>query len=93
MFIRLGRAYSLGRDFEVIISGGGSEDKPKRDEVIFMEEVDPLKLTPYKDFNLAIVGELGWMKWLKMGQGKVYISCNYSYTMSFLVKILLVKLN
>ena len=43
MFIRFGRAYSLGRDFEVIISGGGSEDKPKRDEVIFMEEVDPLR--------------------------------------------------
>ena len=43
MFIRLGRAYSLGRDFEVIISGGGAEDKPKRDEVIFMEEVDPLR--------------------------------------------------
>ena len=27
-----------------------------------------------------------------MGQGNVYISCNYSYTISFLVKILLVKL-
>ena len=47
---------------------------------------------PCKDSNLAIVGGLGWMKWLKMGQGKVYISCNYSCTISFLVKILLVKL-
>ena len=27
-----------------------------------------------------------------MGQGKVYISCNYSSTTNFLVKILLVKL-
>ena len=27
-----------------------------------------------------------------MGQGKVYISCNYSCTISLLVKILLVKL-
>ena len=27
-----------------------------------------------------------------MGQGKVYISCNYPCTISFLVKILLVKL-
>ena len=47
---------------------------------------------PCKDFNLAIVGGLGWIKWLKMGQEKVYISCNYSCTISFLVKILLVKL-
>ena len=23
-----------------------------------------------KDFNLAVVGELGWMKWLKNGIGK-----------------------
>ena len=29
----------------------------------------PLK-TPCKDFNLAIVGGLGWMKWLKNGAGK-----------------------
>ena len=26
--------------------------------------------TPYRDFNLAIVGELGWMKWLKNRAGK-----------------------
>ena len=48
--------------------------------------------TPCKDFNLAIGGELGWMKWLKLGQGKVYILCNYSCTISSLVKILLIKL-
>ena len=28
----------------------------------------------------------------EMGQGKVYIPCNYSWIISFLVKILLVKL-
>ena len=44
-----------------------------------------------KDFNLAIGGGLGWMKLLKMGQGKLYISFNNSCTISFLVKILLVK--
>ena len=37
--------------------------------------------TPCKDFNLAVVGGLGWMKWLKNGADK-----------SFLVKILLAKL-
>ena len=26
--------------------------------------------TPCKDFNLAIGGGLGWMKWLKNGAGK-----------------------
>ena len=50
------------------------------------------ELASCKDFNLAIVGGLGWMKWLKMGQRKNHISCNYSCTISFLVKILLVKL-
>ena len=39
--------------------------KPKKDGT--------LKI-PYKDFNLAIGGGLSWMKWLKKGQGKVYIS-------------------
>ena len=29
----------------------------------------PLKI-PCKDFNLAIVGGLGWMKWLKNGARK-----------------------
>ena len=51
----------------------------------------PLK-APYKDFNLEIVGGLVWIKWLKMGQRKGYISGNYSCTTSFSVKILLVKL-
>ena len=32
------------------------------------------------------------MKWLKNGTGNVYISCNYSCTISFWVNILLVKL-
>ena len=49
--------------------------------------------TPCKDFHLAIRPGLGWMKWLKNGAEKgFYISCNYSYTISFLEKILLVKL-
>ena len=32
----------------------------------------PLK-TPYKDFNLAIVGELGSMEWLKNGAREMFI--------------------
>ena len=48
--------------------------------------------TTCKDFNLAIAEGLDWMKWVKLGQGNVYILCNYSCTISFLVKILLVKL-
>ena len=28
------------------------------------------ELASCKDFNLAIVGGLGWMKWLKSGAGK-----------------------
>ena len=49
--------------------GGG---KPQRDKGYFYGGSSILKV-PCKDFNLAIVGELGWMKWLKMGQKKVYI--------------------
>ena len=47
--------------------------------------------TPCKDFDLEIVGGLGWIKWLKMGHGNIYVSCNYPCTISFLMKILLVK--
>ena len=36
--------------------------------------------TPRKDFDLAIAGGLGWIKLLKMGQGKVYISCKNKTT-------------
>ena len=45
--------------------------KPQRDGTTFMGEVGswPPK-TPCKDFNLAIVGGLGWMKWLKNGTVK-----------------------
>ena len=63
----------------------------------FIGEVDPsrhhAKVVIWqfgKGFNLAIW--LGWMKLLKMGQEKVYISYNYSCAISFLVEILLVKL-
>ena len=50
-------------------------------------------MTQCKDFHLVTEGGLGWMKWLKMGQGKNYISWNYSCTVSSLMKILLVKLS
>ena len=43
--------------------------KQQTDGTIFMGGSWPLK-TPYKDFNLAIVGRLGWMKWLKNGARK-----------------------
>ena len=33
----------------------------------------PLK-TPFKKFNLAIGGGLGWMKWLKNGTGESILS-------------------
>ena len=46
IFIGLGRAYRLGGALEVIIWEG----KPKRDGTIF------------KNFNLAIVEGLDWMK-------------------------------
>ena len=49
--------------------------------------------TPCKEFNVAIGKVLGWMKWLKNGAEKVYISWNYSCIRSFLVKTLLVKLS
>ena len=51
--------------------------------------------TPYKDFNLAIGRGLVWMKWLENGTGKnLYFMqlYNYSCTISFLVKILLINL-
>ena len=51
--------------------GGGQATKPQRDGTIFMGEVDPLR-HHVKIFNLAIVGGLGWMKWVKMGQGSLY---------------------
>ena len=41
------------------------------DGTIFMGGIDLWReLTSCKDFNLAIVGGLGWMKWLKSGAGK-----------------------
>ena len=66
--------------------------KPQRVGTIFYGESWTLQ-TPSKDFHLAIGGKLGWMKMIKKwGRERFYISCNYSFTISFLVKILLAKL-
>ena len=62
IFIGLVRAYSLWRgDFEVIKWGEGQATKGWNH---FNGGNRPLQ-APCKDFNLAIVGRLGWMKWLK----------------------------
>ena len=53
-------------------------DKPQRDGTIFMKEVDPSRHHE-KIFNLVIGGRLGWIKGLKNGACKSYISCNYSF--------------
>ena len=46
-----------------------------------------------KDFHLAIGGGARFSKMLKKwNRARFYFLCNYSYTVSFLVKILLVKL-
>ena len=47
-----------------------------------------------RDFNLAIEGALGWQGNMAVVLffSRFYISCSYSCTISFLVKILLVKL-
>ena len=57
-------------------------DKPQRDGTIFMKEVDPSRHHE-KFFNLAIGGGLGWIKGLKNGARKSYISCNYSFCWKF----------
>ena len=88
VFIGLGRAYRLGENLKLSY-GRGEQSKKGWDH--FYGESWPLKV-PCKDFTLATAGGLGWMEWLKMGQGKVHVSCNYSCTIYFLVKILLVKL-
>ena len=46
--------------------------KPQRDGATFYGESCTLK-TPSKDFNLAVGGGLGWMKWLENGAGKGFI--------------------
>ena len=66
MFIGLRRAYRLGvgGDFEVIIWGARYKGMGP-----FYGGSCPLK-TPCKDFNLAIAGGLGCMKWFKNGARK-----------------------
>ena len=78
-----------GRDFEVLIKERGSGWAAKGWDHFYGGW--PLK-TPRKDFDLTIGGGLGWMKCLEIGQGKIYISCNYSCNLSSLGKILFFKL-
>ena len=67
--------------------GGG---KPQRDGIMFMGEVEPPR-QHVKILSLQLEkGQVGW-NGQKRRQEKVYISCNYSCNISFLVKILLVK--
>ena len=93
IFIGLGRAYRLGYwgFWSYQMGWGGQGTKGWH---YFYGGSWPLK-TPWKDFNLAFVGGLDWMKWLKTGALYiyiVYISCSYSCTVSFQVKIFLVEL-
>ena len=85
MFIGLGRAYRLG---DILKLSNGEQATKRWDH--FYGGSWPLK-TPCKDFNLAIVVGPGWMKWLKTGAGKSLYFMQFSCTISFLVKILLVK--
>ena len=63
IFIGLGGSYRLGGI--LMLSNGASYKGMDH----FYGESWPLK-TPCKDFNLAIVGRLGWMKGLKNGAVK-----------------------
>ena len=76
--------YGTWKSIYVGWRGGGILKLSNREQATkgwhhFYGESWPIK-TPCKDFNLAIVGGLGWIKWLKMRQINVYISCKYSYT-------------
>ena len=82
VFIGLGRAYTLWW-------GGGGVVGTGVGNHMFGGSW-PLK-TPFKDFNLAILG-LGWIKWLKDGAGKCLYVMKLFLTISFLGSILLVKL-
>ena len=53
---------------EILKSSYGGQ----RDETIFYGGCWPLK-TPCKEFDLAIGGRLGWVKWFKNGVGKAFI--------------------
>ena len=83
VFIGLGRAYTLwwGGGGGVVGTGVGNH---------MFGGSWPLK-TPFKDFNLAILG-LGWIKWLKDWAGKCLYVMKLFLTISFLGSILLVKL-
>ena len=69
---------------------GGEEASQDRMGTFFMGDLTT-QYTMYFDF--AIARGMKYTKWVKNGAGKgFYISCNYSCTISFTVKILLVKL-
>ena len=57
----------IGGDFNIISGGQATKGWDH-----FHGESWPLKAS-CKDFNLAISGGLGWMKWLKNGTGKDFI--------------------
>ena len=77
IFMGLGRAYRLGWILKLWNSRQASKGWDH-----FYGWSWPLK-TPCKDFNLAIVGGLGWIKWLKSGAGK------YSYFMQLFLHYIL----
>ena len=81
----LGRAYRLG---DILKSSMVVPPlvRAQRDGTIFGGALDLSR------DRLKIGGGLGWMKWLKNGVGKSFIFHAVSQTMSFLVKVLLVKL-
>ena len=55
-------------DFEVIKWGGGGRGKSQRAGSMFMGKLDSSR---HHVIFLAIVGGLGWMKWLKNWAGKI----------------------
>ena len=75
IFIGLGTAYSLGEILKLscvcMCGGEGGGGQFKKGWSHFYGG-SWLSKTPCKDFNLAIIGGLCCIKWLKIGQGKVW---------------------
>ena len=84
-------ALRLGGDFKVITWGGEGRRQATTGWEHFLWEDLTSQYTMY--FYFATARGMKYAKWVKNGAGKsFYISCNYSCTISFTVKILLVKL-